>query len=125
MKITKLVLFLFIFCLTCNTYIFAEDTTSKPITLEETRPKPTVPTKPKAPSRVQLYAYYNGVGISITSSVILQAEVMIYDNLTGEQYFNGAAMLASSFFCEIPADATSVSIIISTSSSEYQGVLYK
>ena len=60
MKITKLVLFLFIFCLTCNTYIFAEDTTSKPITLEETRPKPTVPTKPKAPSRTQVQAYYNG-----------------------------------------------------------------
>lgn len=123
MQIIKTILIFFVICSTSTITIYADDSSGEIIILPPINKDK--PYKPQAPSRVQLHAYYNGVGITITSSVTLQAEVMIYDNLTGEQYYNGAVTLAPSFFCEIPAEATSVSIIISTPSAEYQGVLYK
>lgn len=123
MHIIKNILILIALVCCSATSLHADDGTTLPIRLDPI--DKDKPYKPKAPSRVQLQAYYNGVGITITSSVTLQAEVMIYDNLTGEQYFNDTVTLAPSFFCGLPAHATSVSIIISTPSAEYQGVLYK
>lgn len=125
MKILRSLLILFTFCVACNPYIYADDTTTLPINLEETHPKPVVNPKPKAPAHLQVQAYYNGVGIVITSNNAMQTEVLIYDNLSDIVYYDGAAMLAPSFFCSIPAEASVVSIIITISSTEYQGVLYK
>lgn len=116
-----LILIVLVWCST--TSLHADDDTTLPIKLDPIE-KPG-PHKPKAPAHLQVQAYYNGVGIVITSNDALQADVLIYDNLTGEQYYNGLAMIAPSFFCSIPADASVVSIIITTSSTEYQGVLYK
>ncbi|MDE5594761.1 MAG: hypothetical protein K2I89_04215, partial [Muribaculaceae bacterium] len=119
----KTILIFFVICCTYTITIYADDSSEEIIILPPINKDK--PYKPQAPSRVQLQAYYNGIGITITSSVTLQAEVMIYDNLTEEQYYNGVATLAPSFFCEIPVNAKSVSIIINTPSAEYQGVLYK
>lgn len=117
MKTVKLLIVYFLsFIVSVNLY--ADDTTHVPIHIEETTTNPSPSHKPKAPSREQLQAYYNGVGITISSSMTLQAEVMIYDNLTGEQYFNGTVTLAPSFFCGLPAHATSVSIQIKTQDTE-------
>ena len=125
MKILRILLVSLSCCIACNPHIYADDTTTLPIVLEETRPKPVIPTKPQSPSRLQLQAYYNGVAIVITSTIVLQADILIYDNLSGMVYYDGAAMLASSFSCNIPADASAVTIIVTTTSNQYQGVLYK
>lgn len=124
MQLIKTILIFFVICCTYTITISADEPPSEPIILNPIGKEKPV-TKPQAPSRLQLQAYYNGVGIVITSTTTLQADVVIFDNLTGEHYYNSAATLAPSFFCEIPVNAKSVSIIINTPSAEYQGVLYK
>lgn len=94
----------------------------KPITLTE---KPiNDPTRPKAPSRVRISAYYDGNSIVVTSTVAVMAEVVIADASSGACLFSGQTALAPDFSCQVPAiSGSSLKIVVTVGATVYEGIL--
>lgn len=79
------------------------------------------PTKPQAPSIIQLSAYAVESGVVVMSNVDVMAEVKIYDEERGQSYYNATVALAPECHCPLPQVDAVLTLRIIIDDRTYKG----